>query len=202
MRWVQHWIIARVSLKSRRSLPYQLGSVLPDWFAIHPIHRTTESLDKFLDRAVKLRALPPGLRRDWYLGTLAHYACDYCTQSHNEEYYRFYRHRVYEVLAQDLIRAEYKKDPRRYDLKAGLPVPAALTDPATAPEAFRRELKDFLLTQIDRLHGEIRDLHTEQWYRDPRVAELDIRYACLILYALLCIFGEPDVLKGDDDGNG
>lgn len=205
-------------MRFRRSLPYQLGCLLPDWFYRHPIHRTDESMDDFLMRAVRIRHMPDSPRRDWELGLLAHFICDYCTQAHNEEYYRFYRHRVYEVAAQKRIKAFRVKrdavhrqirelraagtaDPEQIkDLRGQipgplrpfrpLPVPETLLDPETDDVRFREELHDFLTGQLEQQHREIRALGCEKWYTDERVMDLDILWARKILYAVLSIFGE------------
>ena len=190
MRWVQHWIIGEHCLEARQSLPYQLGCLLPDWFERHPIHRVKESLARFLDRAEKLRHTPAGPWRDWLLGTLGHYLCDYCTLAHNEEYYRFYRHRVYEVMAQKYIQARVREDPRRWQQERAPEIPEELLDPNLPADRFREALAAWLTEGLDQLRQQILALESPAWYRDERVAELDIRWAHRLLRGLLTILGE------------
>lgn len=192
MRWVQHWIIGEHCLEGRRSLPYQLGCLLPDWFERHPIHRVKESFPRFLDRAERIRHLPAGPRRDWLLGTLGHYLCDYCTMAHNEEYYRFYRHRVYEVMAQKYIKARVRKEPLCWQQEREETIPAELLDPKLPADRFREALSAWLTEGLGRLRQEIEALGSPAWYRDERVAELDIRRAHRLLRGLNQILNETD----------
>ena len=201
MRWIQHWIIGEDCLRSRRSLPYQLGCLLPDWFHRRPIHRWDESADNFLRRAEKVRTMPRGAARDWNIGLLAHFLCDYCTEAHNEEYYRFYRHRVYEVMAQKRIQRLRAEDGEALRRIEPLEIPPELTDPAAGEKAFSLALRAFLTEKIGELRGGIRALGSAEWVRDERVADLDIRWAHRLLYALLCIFGEEG-REEREDGQG
>lgn len=173
MRWVVHWRIGEAALAGRRSLAFQLGCVLPDWFELHPIHRREESGQLFLNRALSVRAMAPGWRRDYRMGTLAHFACDYCTMAHNEEYYNFYRHRIYEVLAQKYLIRRCKTDPSWFVSEA-LPLPAEL-GPSADDAAFRTALWDAVNTRVEILHEAIAALRAPEWFREERVAELDIR---------------------------
>ncbi len=183
MRWVVHWIVGEAALRGRRSLAFQLGCLMPDWFELKPIHRWRESGSKFLDRAERVRSMPDGWRRDWLLGTLAHFACDYCTMAHNEEYYRFYHHRAYEVLAQNYLIRRCRENARW--LQTGpAEMPAVLTSSADA-SAFRQALSVWVLDHTDALHEKISELHTAKWYQDERVAELDIREGFLLASELV-----------------
>ena len=192
MRWVEHWIIGEDCLKGRRSLPYQLGCLLPDWIDRHPIHRREESLENFLELAVQTRSLPRGRRRDWQLGLMAHFLCDYCTEAHNEEYYNFYRHRVYEVRSQRRIQELRRKDRKALTRVEPLPIPEMLLRADSGDEIFREALRRFLNENLDRLRGEVRALDCERWYTDTRVMDLDIAWAHRLLGALLRIYRETD----------
>ena len=89
MRWVEHWTIAKDALAPRKSPGFQLGSILPDYFERKPIHRWRDNRELFLEKVDRVCKMPPGFRRDWQMGTLAHYICDYCCMAHNDEYYRY-----------------------------------------------------------------------------------------------------------------
>lgn len=192
MRWGVHWRVAKAALKDRRSLAYQLGSVMPDWFETRPIHRWKESGKKFLDRAEKVRRMRRGWRRDYLMGTLAHYVCDYCTMAHNEEYFRFYRHRVYEVLAQNCLNRRCREDRDWFEGERST-VPAVFRDPGTDDVTFREALTELVTEHTDALHGRIGLLQTAgwEWFRDERVAELDIREGWHLTSALVQILEQP-----------
>lgn len=198
MRWIQHWIIGKECLKGRKSLAYQLGCVLPDWFDTHPIHRIKESFSHFLNDAEKTRHLSPGPYRDWKMGNLAHLLCDYCTMAHNDEYYRFYRHRVYEVMAQKRFQRERDKGNNCLIAEKDIPIPPALLESTTSAARFKESLSSFILHFIDELHREIDKLESQCWFRDERIAECDTRYAYLLLNALLKILGEEELFKGGE----
>jgi len=187
MRWIVHWKVGQAALHGRRSLAYQLGCVMPDWFEIRPIHRWKETGKKFLDRAVLVRRMKPGFRRDWLLGTLAHYACDYCTTAHQEEYYRFYRHRVYEVMAQRYFLRRSRKKPNWF-VSGPAGVPEALRDPRVSDRAFREALSAWIASHIDALKERISERVSDAWYEDEKTAELDIRESYLLLSELTGIF--------------
>jgi hypothetical protein len=173
LRWIEHWIIGKDAFAPRRSLPYQLGTVLPDWFERQPIHRWQETRELFLDRAQKISAMPPGIRRDWYLGTLAHYLCDYCCMAHNEEYYRYYRHRVFEVQSQKYflrVRKNRKNDIYQLE-KSNLPAPYETSGD------IREDVSRLIESYTGKLHERIGVLGSECWFRDHRIMALDIRYA-------------------------
>ena len=201
MRWGVHWRISRDSLHERSSLIYQLGSILPDWFERHPIHRRKESLMPFLRRTERVRSMTPGVRKDWHLGALTHYLCDYCCLAHNDEYYRFYRHRVYEVDAQKYYKAVREQRKPRYvrgqllfadKVRKRYP---ALWNGTAAGEEFQRQLRQLVDETVDELHGRIRDLQSEKWWVDRRVAELDVRYSYRLIFVLLCILGDETLKK-------
>lgn len=192
------WRIGRDSLHGRKSLIFQLGTILPDWFERHPIHRRKESLSPVVKRIVRVREMQPGRKKDWYLGTIAHYLCDYCCMAHNEEYYRFYRHRVYEVESQKYYKHVRKKRKPRYAaaqiryMQQMRRVYPALFDGSAQGSAFSTELLELINTTVSELHRRIRELNCEKWWTDLRVAELDVRYSYRLIYTVLCIL----------DGNG
>ncbi len=170
MRWMQHWTIGRDCLNSNFSLPFQLGCVLPDWFERHPIHRYSDNQDRFWDRVGKIRSMKSSAKREWYLGTIVHYICDYCTQAHNEEYYQLYRHRVYEVKAQKLFLKNHKEHKDTY-------IEYAKPHPIPHPTETIADLKAYLETTVQQLHNDIDQLNTPEWFTDERVMNLDIEYA-------------------------
>ena len=173
MRWIEHWLIGKDAYAPRRSLPYQLGTVLPDWFDRHPIHRWQETRELFLDKALQVSAMPPGFRRDWYLGTLAHFLCDYCCMAHNEEYYRYYRHRVYEVQSQKyFLRVRKKRKKAIYHLEK-----TQLPEPGNASGDIREDVSGLIEAYVGKLHAQIKALDSDCWFRDHRIMALDIRYA-------------------------
>ncbi len=203
MRWGVHWRISRDSLHGRKSLFYQLGSILPDWFERHPIHRRKESLIPFLMRAERVRNMKPGLRRDWELGCLVHLLGDYCCMAHNEEYYRYYRHRIYEVVSQRYYkRVREANKPKYTELQQHFAAYVrrefpTLWDRTAKGGAFRDELRRLIDTTVASLHGKIAALQHEQWWADLRVAELDVRYSYRLIYAVLYILGEKQDERED-----
>lgn len=115
MRWGEHWRISRDTYLPKKSLIFQLGSIMPDWFDRHPIHRWVDTKDLFLDRVCKVAEMKPGIKRDWLLGFTAHFICDYCCLAHNDQYYDLYRHRVYEVLSQKYDKKKRKNGPKQIE---------------------------------------------------------------------------------------
>lgn len=206
MRWGQHWRISGDTYLPKRSLIFQLGSIMPDWFDRHPIHRWVDTKELFLDRVCKVAQMKPGIRRSWYLGFIAHFACDYCTMAHNEEYYNFYKHRIYEVLAQKYDKKIRKEKPghvkkwmNAVDIRmlqyaetqgeneAGDDAGTNVTDPIMPDEAsvLRKKACYAVETCTEKLHTDIAALHSPDWFRDRRVAELDIRYAYALLKVMI-----------------
>lgn len=173
MRWVEHWFIGKDAYAPKKSVPYQLGTVLPDWFERRLIHRWKETREDFLERAQQVAGMPSGFRRDWYLGTLAHYLCDYCCMAHNEEYARYYRHRVYEVQSQKyFLRIRKRKKEAIYHLKESeLPSLPALSGD------IRKDAAGLIEAYVGKLHERIDALGSDCWFRDRRIMALDIRYA-------------------------
>ena len=124
-----------------------------------------------------------GFARDWKLGVLAHFICDYCCMAHNEQYYDLYKHRVYEVLSQQVyeklrygdafnnILMEYGT--AEYDLTS--------FETAESEAAFKDALSQMIEHYLRELHSRIEGLECYEWHRDERVVCLDIAYA----YALL-----------------
>ena len=193
MRFVEHWTIGKDALSTRRSFAYQLGSILPDWFERKPIHRWKDNKDRFLKKASMVRELPPGFKRDWTLGTLAHYVCDYCCMAHNEEYYRYVRHRIYEVQSQKFFKREHKRNGLKiYRIRAEyLPEPPAPTG------IFEADVAALVETWVGKLHERIDALNSPQWYRDERCMSLDIRYAHALLRALLTLLSDEGGTAAD-----
>lgn len=200
MRWGVHWRIGKDSLHGRKSLAFQLGTILPDWFERHPIHRRKESFDLVLKRIGQLREMKPGIKRDWYAGTVAHYLCDYCCTAHNEEYYRFYRHRIYEVRSQDYFKAVREKrktgyiaDQMRFVQRMKREYPA-LFDGSLPNDRFCAETAKLIRAVVQELHRRIQALHAKEWWTDLRVAELDVRYSYRLICTVLCIL---DAYRGE-----
>lgn len=77
--------------------------------------------------------------------------CDYCTEAHNDAYYEFYKHRVYEVRAQKYFHKERKKRIDRYLRFERLMPPIDLTKQEVDDDKFRELLGDFV------------KLHTKAW---------------------------------------
>ena len=198
MRWGMHWRIGRDSLTGRSSAVYQLGTILPDWFERHPIHRAEESLTRVLKKADRIRFMKRGIRRDWLLGTVMHYLCDYCCMAHGGEYYRFYRHRVYEVDSQIWFkqihlqkRAFYMDEQRRFI--AALPaVSHALSTTAMqmSSAGFQAELRRLILRTVAVRQSRIDALGSGQWWTDRHIMSLDVRCAYQLCGAVLHILGE------------
>ena len=188
MRWVEHWTIAKDALAPRKSPGFQLGSILPDYFERKPIHRWRDNRELFLEKVDRVCKMPPGFRRDWQMGTLAHYICDYCCMAHNDEYYRYYRHRVYEVLSQKFFKRQRRSGGtdiyriRPQNLPA-VPEPSGdlRTDTAGLVEAY-----------VKTLHERIAAFGSTEWFRDERCMDLDIRYAYGLLRAALVYWGEEE----------
>ena len=180
MRWGEHWRISRDTYYPEKSLMFQLGSILPDWFDRHPIHRWVDTKELFLDRMCRIAGMKKGWKRDWLLGFAAHFICDYCCMAHNEEYYNLYKHRVYEVLAQKYDKKKRKKGAAQ--IKKWMDaVDCGFMYSEDDELEFRDRICYAVEQCIGRLHAEIAKLNSADWSRDARVMKLDIEYA----YALL-----------------
>lgn len=188
MRWGEHWRISKDCLEPRKSLVYQLGSILPDWFNRHPVHRWNDTKDLFLERAYRVRKMEEGLIKNWNLGVLSHFVCDYCCMAHNEAYYELYKHRVYEVNSQKLYKElrlssnENKNRWMHYEVKYN----SSELKKSKSEEDFKRDMSLMIEFYLNELHTRINNLGSEKWYKDDRIMELDIKYS----YALLNRFIE------------
>ena len=186
MRWGEHWRISRDTYFPQKSLAFQLGSILPDWFERHPIHRWVDTKELFLDRVCRIADMKKCVRRDWYLGTVAHYICDYCCMAHNEEYYSLYKHRVYEVLSQKYDKKKRKRGtPQIKKWMNAVDCGFMYTDDSES------DLKARICYAVEqciaKLHGEIRALNSTEWFRDARIMKLDIEYSYALLKTVLNI---------------
>ena len=116
--------------------------------------------------------------------------------AHNEEYYRFYRHRVYEVESQKFYK--YVRTKRKETYIAGQMRFAAyaarefpsLWNRTASGEEFRKELERLINTTVTELHRKISLLNSKKWWTDLRIMELDIRFSYRLIYAVLWILGE------------
>ena len=193
MRWGEHWRISRDVYYPDKSLFFQLGSILPDWFERHPIHRWVDTKELFLDRICKISRMKRGKRREWYLGTIAHYICDYCCMAHNEEYYNLYRHRVYEVLSQKYDKKKRKDGDRRIEAwmnRVGTKLWMQDRGEVQAGNNLREKTGHAVELYTGRLHEEINALESSEWFRDPRVMKLDIEYSYGLLQTVMLILAE------------
>ena len=101
MRFKQHWLIAKDIAGDKANLAYQLGSIFPDYF--ERLHRHTMScmLESIHKRIDKIQRMPDGLRKQYLMGTVMHYMCDFCSYAHNDDVYnKWIRHRLYELNEQ------------------------------------------------------------------------------------------------------
>ncbi len=206
MRWGVHWRIGRDSLHGRKSMIFQLGTIMPDWFERNPIHRRNESLNLIAERIVRIRKMQPGRKRNWYLGTIAHYLCDYCCMAHNDEYYHLYRHRVYEVKSQKYYKRVCTKRRPRYIalqlrfLERVKRLHPLLFDSALCDDDFQREMLDLINSVVLSLHQKIDALNSKEWWTDHRVAELDVRYSYFLIYVILTILQAHGTEGGVEHG--
>lgn len=188
MRWGEHWRISKDCYEPKKSLMYQLGSILPDWFMRHPIHRWNDTKDIFLERAYKVLNMKEGPIRDWNLGVLSHFVCDYCCMAHNEEYYDLYKHRVYEVLSQKLYKKmrlynyESKEKWIKYDIQYEIS-----EEKIDSGEKFKNNLTIIIEYYIKELHDKIKSVGSIAWYKDHEIMELDILYSYALLKKLIKI---------------
>lgn len=100
MRWREHFDVGKQVLWNRNSDAYKLGLLLPDWFERKHWHRTEDTLDMIVNRIEMTRKLEWGTRRDFVLGTIVHFLCDYCTYSHENMYNDFTAHAKHEIDGQ------------------------------------------------------------------------------------------------------
>ena len=184
MRWGEHWRIGRDTYLPKRSLIFQLGTILPDWFDRHPIHRWIDTKDLFLDRVCRIADMKPGIRREWDLGFTAHFICDYCCLAHNEKYYDLYRHRVYEVLSQKYDKKKRKNGARQIR-KWMNAVDCGFMYSDDSRAGLREQVCYAVERCIEKLHSEIDALHSEEWSRDARIMKLDIEYSYALLKTVL-----------------
>lgn len=165
MRWVMHWKISKDCYDSK-SLIYQLGSILPDWFMRHPIHCYNKTKEKFEKRLYKTKQMKPGFRKNWNAGVLAHYIEDYCCTAHSDEnYFHLYNHRVFEVQEQKF----FKK--------------------FSTIKKFNIESKETIIETIEStlqsLQQDIKNFNSNEWYTDTKIMELDIYYSYALVKTVL-----------------
>ena len=172
MRWIEHWKISKMVLR-RKSLCYQLGSILPDWFERRPRHTMEHSLDRVLKKIEKVQTMKNGRRRDYLLGTIMHYLEDYCCFAHNDnEYTKWYKHRVFEVQSQKYFREHYKYY---------LPLIDNLQD---------KDFCEFITKTVRKMEKYVYNLHNENWERDVRIIKCNIEFAFYLTNGVLDLIEE------------
>lgn len=189
MRWKQHRMIGKDCFCNKPSLFFVIGCCAPDVLDFYRTHRAKETLDIFVKNSTKIRKMRNGFIKDYCIGVLSHYICDYCTQAHGEEYFRFFRHRVYEVQMQKYYLKNYNEF---YNLPNNNPIiiPQILKVPGLNDELFVEKFRIFLEKYLLERNEKVKALESSKWYIDHRIMALDIYYSYCLLSAIMTIFRE------------
>lgn len=198
MRWGQHWKIGRDVLWSRKSIAFQLGTILPDWFERHPIHRVKESYDNILNRIDIALQMPAGIRRDFMVGTIAHFVVDYCCYAHSDVYYDLIRHRIYEVKSQKKYNREHSLKYETYmemmpNLFEEFKHNKFDEDSSQNHKYDVDDIEAFINKYVAELLRMIELQNSKEWSRDENVMEFDTQYSYMVLYGVMSMLGEPEL---------
>ena len=184
MRWREHWGIGRDALWSRRSLAFQLGTLLPDWFERKPKHKSELTLHRICMRIAIARQMWDGARKDFVMGTIVHYLCDYCTYPHEycyEDYESHARHEIgaqrrYKELHRNLV-AYYSEVADELSLADKYEYMYEGKTPKEIIQGCMRQLNDFIVK-----HG---------YSCDDSMFDEEMFVARLLSYRILRYCGEP-----------
>ena len=188
MRWIEHIGIGNECL-GRKSLPYTLGLVLPDWFERNKKHVWYVKLENISKRLYLIKTMKDSNLRDYYLGTIIHYICDFCCTAHNHNYTNYVRHLVYEFISQkyyvssNLERVLYIK----HDITQSKYINYInKIKNAKSFYSFDFFFQRFIIRFLIRNHAKKSKYYSKYWYLDKRLIKLDIisayELASLVIY--------------------
>lgn len=163
MRFISHWNIARDVAGEKSNLVYLLGSIFPDYVERFTRHRTNESLDIIEDRINQISSLKDGVKKQYLIGTVMHYLCDYCCYAHSDKYFELIHHRIFECKEQKF----HIKNSRDIYIKR--------------MNRFIEQYENIdLQTFIKERNEYIEQLNIPKWWKDFQIMELDLSMAyCL-----------------------
>lgn len=167
MRFVEHYNIAKEVSGGHYTIPYLLGSCLPDWFERFRLHRTKESLDIILNRIELVKKMQPGVTKDYLLGTIMHYLCDFSCYAHSDKYYDFLHHRIFEVKEQKYFKHVFRK-------------------PYMTRARFfynKYHNKQHFIEKVVMKHDiTIENLNCKKWWNSKEIMKIDLVYAYRLCY--------------------
>lgn len=179
MRFVMHRTIASDVFNDRGVFAFRFGCVAPDYAKWDRIHRTKETYDRTMDWYVSLQGLqmPRNRKADFMMGMVCHFICDYCCHAHWDDFYSFIGHRIYEVELQKFYlkhRREILAWYEEYRASAGTLYEEFNKEPG-------REIREFLLSFLNRLNDENNGADDGKWYRSEKIMMNDIKAAYMSL---------------------
>ena len=169
MRFREHFGIAKDVAGEKAGFFYLTGSLFPDYVERHRIHRSDETLGLIKKRIYRIQHTSNPLVKDYLLGTVMHYMCDYCCYSHGDKYYEMIHHRKFENAEQDYF---CKHSRKKYLINA---------------EAFYRKNRDknkklSIEKTLKRRENYIENLNSTHWWSDERIMKADLYYAYALCY--------------------
>ena len=169
MRFRAHYGIAKDIAGEDATIFFLMGALFPDYIERHRIHRTYESLPLIRRRIVHIHGMRDSALKEFMLGTVMHYVCDYCCYSHGEKYYEVVHHRIYENAEQEF----YRNNPelRVKCLKR-------------AKNYYEKHDKTNLINMLASREQKIKALNSVTWWTDERIMEIDLYYAYALCYSL------------------
>lgn len=156
MRFYSHWNIARDVAGENSNLAYLLGSIFPDYFERLTRHRTYESLDKIEERIRYINSMEDGIKKQYLMGTVMHYLCDYCCYAHSDCYFEWIHHRIFECSEQKFYKYNSKD---KYIQRMN---------------EFRTHTNVDVSKYLDRRNQYIAKLNSDKWCKDKRIMKLDL----------------------------
>ena len=169
MRFREHFGIAKDVAGEKAGFFYLMGSLFPDYVERHRIHRSDETLGLIKKRIYRIQHTSNPIVKDYLLGTVMHYMCDYCCYSHGDKYYEMIHHRQFENAEQEYFRKHSRK---KYLINA---------------EAFYRKNRDknkklSIEKTLKRRAKYIENLNSTHWWSDERIMKADLYYAYALCY--------------------
>lgn len=166
MRFYSHWNIAKDVAGENSNLAYLLGSIFPDYFERLTRHRTCESLSKIEERIRYIDSMKDGLKKQYLIGTVMHYLCDYCCYAHSDRYFEWIHHRIFECAEQKF----YSKNSRDKYIQR--------------MNTFCEKHKDIDVSKfIKKRIKYIEDMNSKKWWIDKHIMKFDLSTAyCICKY--------------------
>lgn len=172
MRWVEHYGIGKGSYGKGAPLMYKLGCLMPDWFERNKHHTYSETKEAFIDKVKTCLNELGEHKKDYVLGTIVHYICDYFCTSHDDTYSEYYKHARFEIMSQSY----YKGLREMFDDNFGAGGRKVVGHDQISIKSTEQLVK-YLEQQIRNMKNEVAEYWTSDWFKSSEISRINIEYS-------------------------